>query len=433
MKIILTILIACSFLVAQDEDIFNTCSNEGCHGIDIGGKSIVHSAIEDGCDTCHELNSENEHPAAEGNEFSLSTDEEELCLDCHDSEEQTNYIHEPVDSGECIACHDPHSSDNNSLLKSDVDFKLCETCHELDFWQNKRSHGPVASGNCFNCHEPHSSKHKKLLIKNTQNLCFMCHENIKESNSMLHLHSPFKLNCLSCHDSHGGLKENILINTIPELCYTCHENTKLHIEKTQIKHGAILETKKCMNCHSPHASNEPSLLLEKENDTCLECHNKEIETENRTIKNIKAILSKGKFTHSPLQDGCITCHDPHAADNSFLLDLNYSSDIYNSDAVSAFSLCFDCHDENMLKSEFTSNDTDFRNGNRNLHFLHSNNDKSRNCSVCHNVHAAENEKLISSHLTFGKWKMPLNFKITENGGSCLPGCHQQYPYSRIEN
>jgi predicted CXXCH cytochrome family protein len=429
MKYLLTIVFAYSIAFAQEDTEFNNCSNNGCHGVYFN-KEVMHSVMEDGCDTCHERNSKNEHPSAKGNEFILNTNKNEICLDCHETENRSLYIHSPVNSGDCIACHDPHSSSNESLLKSNVDSRLCETCHKLDYWQNKRSHGPVAGGNCFSCHEPHSSKHKKLLIQNSQNLCFMCHEELQDINSMQYLHSPFKINCISCHDSHGGHKKGILKNTIPELCYKCHENTKIYIEKSKIPHNALFETKKCINCHSPHASNETALMLQKQTVTCLECHDKEIESKNRTIKNIKQILANGKFTHSPLEDGCSTCHEPHAADKSFLLNTEFSEEIYNNDFETAFSFCFECHDENIVKSKLTSDETEFRNGTTNLHFVHSGRDKSINCSVCHNVHAAENEKLILKFSAFGKWKMPLNFQINDNGGSCLPGCHERLEYNR---
>jgi hypothetical protein len=33
---------------------------------------------------------------------------------------------------------------------------------------------------------------------------------------------------------------------------------------------------------------------------------------------------------------------------------------------------------------------------------------------------------------FGAWYLPLNFQKTENGGSCLPGCHKLKKYDRVK-
>ena len=31
---------------------------------------------------------------------------------------------------------------------------------------------------------------------------------------------------------------------------------------------------------------------------------------------------------------------------------------------------------------------------------------------------------------YGNWTMPINFKRTETGGSCAPGCHKAFAYDR---
>lgn len=426
MKYIILIFV-CSMAFAQD-DIFDKCNNPECHATEMS-KEVVHSAIEDGCDTCHELNGEGEHPLSEGEEFILTSEREELCLDCHDIGEEGAIMHDPVESGDCIACHNPHSSSNEYLLKAEVDARLCEGCHDLDYWQNKKSHGPVAAGKCLVCHQPHYSKNNMLLIKSSQNLCFSCHEELKEFSHKKNIHKPFKLNCLSCHDSHGGTQNAILKSNMPDVCYKCHENIKLRIENNDHVHSATSESNKCANCHNPHASDFNNLILDENFDTCLRCHNKEINTEDRTISNIKKTLTESNLIHSPVEDGCSSCHDPHAAENMFLLGTGFGEKFYN-ESKSQSEFCFECHDDGIINSENSSDATEFRNGSENLHFIHMSKGKSRNCTVCHNVHASQNERLILKFSQFGNWKMPMNFEITEEGGSCLPGCHEKLSYSR---
>ncbi len=57
-------------------------------------------------------------------------------------------------------------------------------------------------------------------------------------------------------------------------------------------------------------------------------------------------------------------------------------------------------------------------------------DRGKRCKACHVMHGGENPKLIANTVSFGKWNLPLNYVKTENGGSCLPGCHQKFCYDR---
>jgi len=77
----------------------------------------------------------------------------------------------------------------------------------------------------------------------------------------------------------------------------------------------------------------------------------------------------------------------------------------------------------------TDEATGFRNGERNLHWVHVNKKtKGRTCRTCHEVHASKRPRLVAESVPFGKrgWRLPLNFEKTETGGSCQPGCHRAY-------
>ena len=96
-----------------------------------------------------------------------------------------------------------------------------------------------------------------------------------------------------------------------------------------------------------------------------------------------------------------------------------------------FRISHDIHADlmNLEKTDFTM----FRNGERNLHFVHVNKEKGRNCSLCHDVHAAKNAQLIDTTVKFGRWDMPLNYIATDDGGTCATGCHKELSYSRAIN
>jgi len=97
----------------------------------------------------------------------------------------------------------------------------------------------------------------------------------------------------------------------------------------------------------------------------------------------------------------------------------------------AFSLCFSCHKRDMVQYPETSFATNFRDGERNLHFVHVNNkQKGRSCRLCHNFHGSADPKLIRDSAPFGKWNLPLKFVKTETGGGCSPGCHKPLYYDR---
>ena len=136
--------------------------------------------------------------------------------------------------------------------------------------------------------------------------------------------------------------------------------------------------------------------------------------------------------HGPINNSiCTPCHDPHGSQYAKLLVKEFPAGEYTPYDDKEYVLCFSCHDRNLLKFPDTSFATGFRDGDRNLHYLHVNKkDKGRNCTFCHNMHGSSNPKLIADSVPFGKWSLPLKFVKTETGGSCSPGCHKQYNYDR---
>jgi predicted CXXCH cytochrome family protein len=85
----------------------------------------------------------------------------------------------------------------------------------------------------------------------------------------------------------------------------------------------------------------------------------------------------------------------------------------------------------MVQYPETSFATNFRDGERNLHYLHVHNkQKARSCTLCHSLHGSNNPKLIADSVPFGKWSLPLKFVKTETGGGCAPGCHKPQAYDR---
>lgn len=234
--------------------------------------------------------------------------------------------------------------------------------------------------------------------------------------------------CSVCHISNGkehpatSGKEFNLTKKVPDLCSDCHDiNLKSKHNHTPYKNG------ECLSCHNPHASDFNKLVKSNDKDLCITCHNKPMQLPDRQIPNIEQKLL-AKNVHPPVQNGCIDCHLPHASNNSALILDEYSNLEYLDFEKTKFSLCFKCHDNNLLTEALTTKSTDFRNGSTNLHYLHSKKEKSRNCNLCHDIHGSDNPKLISTSIRFGKWKFNPKFIKTATGGSCSPACHKTQSY-----
>lgn len=247
-------------------------------------------------------------------------------------------------------------------------------------------------------------------------LCTDCHSDII---SGTYVHSVSE-SCDICHlttgEEHPGgeSREFSLSDSEPALCLMCHETATgsgLYLH-TPLKEG------RCTACHNPHSSSKLMLIRdEMPVISCYQCHS-----------------DPGvgmKSVHAPVESGdCLLCHHHHSSTEQFMLQAPYSAKTYNEVSEENYSLCFICHDTALLLEKESSWSTGFRNGELNLHYLHTSGVKGRGCIVCHESHSSANEFLITWSSAFGKWVMPVIFQPTPDGGSCRTGCHGPLSYSR---
>ncbi len=390
------------------------CVTDKCHAKLLKGTTL--HPVAEGCETCHE-SVEKPHPAKGKKTFKLTQDAPDLCYTCHESFTGKSLVHFPVQSGMCTTCHNPHSSDQPKLLMQPVK-ELCATCH-ADHVNFKVLHGPVSAGDCTACHTPHSSDTKKLLVKEGPELCFGCHTDMPDVLKKKHVHPALSGGCTSCHNPHGGDYPKMLAQEGQELCFLCHPQIGEKVKDSAVAHPALLMEKGCASCHSPHASDNERMLLNPIKDTCVSCHD-------------SVIPKNAKVLHGPNNDGkCTRCHEPHGSQNDHLLVAKFPEDAYVPYTDTEFALCFTCHKRDLLEHPDTSYATNFRNGEKNLHYVHVNNkQKARSCKLCHAFHGSPNPMLIADTVPFGKWNLPLKFVKTETGGGCSPGCHNPRYYDR---
>lgn len=193
-----------------------------------------------------------------------------------------------------------------------------------------------------------------------------------------------------------------------------------------------------------HGDGKFKVSLHPEESGCQDCHEQLVESHpEKEVKNFKLLgsnicsdchdnIAGNKISHKPVEEGkCLLCHSPHGGLAEKLLVKEYTAKPFVNYRDDSYQLCFSCHARDLLRFPDTSFSTGFRDGERNLHYLHVNKEKrGRNCILCHKVHGSDSPKLIASKVAFGKWQLPLHFEKTETGGSCTPGCHKMESYNR---
>ena len=204
--------------IASDDIKSETCLT--CHPDKKEGK-FVHTAVGMGCENCHQAASEKDK---EKTTITLIATGGELCAMCHEASKDP-VQHGPYKAGQCLVCHDPHSSNFPKQTRAETNI-LCLSCHgevRPDVKVNKeiqtvsllggqsitfnlydeapkipldrtgkRGHPlmnhPVSGGvgrnkdatvSCLSCHVPHTSKVRKRLVdypKSEIGLCGACHD-----------------------------------------------------------------------------------------------------------------------------------------------------------------------------------------------------------------------------------------------------------------
>ena len=85
------------------------------------------------------------------------------CPACHVQQITGNSVHSAMDSP-CTVCHlKITQGDMTTLSLSMPKSKICSACH--DEAAALRQHVPAVKGQCLECHDAHSSQHRLLLLR----------------------------------------------------------------------------------------------------------------------------------------------------------------------------------------------------------------------------------------------------------------------------
>jgi predicted CXXCH cytochrome family protein len=297
------------------------------------------------------------------------------------------------------------------------------------------SHAPYEVGACGICHQGKDPKNPGPLVKPVNELCFTCHEQLHEDiGARQFVHAPTSVACTTCHNPHNSKYRMLLHNAVPRLCYQCHADIKDLAEKSKVKHDSVTRDKSCLNCHNPHASNVQKLLVQLPYDLCVGCHGVDgvLDHDGKELTNIDRLLKDNPRWHGPVKaKDCSSCHKPHGSPNFRLLVKAYPAKFYAPYDPANYALCFLCHNDQIVATPRTTTLTQFRDGNRNLHYLHVHKqERGRTCRACHDVHASKQSHQIRDGVPYGSsgWVLPINYTETATGGQCARTCHTTRSY-----
>lgn len=297
-----------------------------------------------------------------------------------------------------------------------VDSCITAECHAV-MGKAQYVHAPVAENDCSVCHEateqPHPGENSMALLEEQPGLCLQCHENPAEG--MAYPHSAVEEGCTGCHSPHQGSLDKFVYQPGGKLCLMCHED----VMAGKFVHGPV-RAMNCKMCHEVHGGENEAMLNLPGKSNCLACHSA-----------IQTVMDKAVSQHEPVINGvCWDCHTVHSSDYRPFLREYYPEEFYTPFAEEKYGLCFSCHDKTAFTYELTSEATNFRNHNDNLHYFHVNRpDKGRVCKGCHGVHGADQERLLLHKIPdFGKWDIPLTWASDGDRATCYVGCHRPKTY-----
>jgi DmsE family decaheme c-type cytochrome len=179
---------------------------------------------------------------------------------------------------------------------------MCLKCHSANATFNLHNWNTSVHAlndvSCSDCHVIHAGPDLIVRPRDTFEMCYKCHEDIRAEFS-LPSHHPVpqqKLFCTDCHDTHGGsLDQHLRGDTIKEVCTRCHAEKE---GPFIFEHADLMED--CLTCHGSHGTVNDNLLLYSEPFLCLQCHEGH---RVRTAGATSTTESKGAF-----YTRCTDCH-----------------------------------------------------------------------------------------------------------------------------
>jgi predicted CXXCH cytochrome family protein len=161
------------------------------------------------------------------------------------------------------------------------------------------------------------------------------------------------------------------------------------VQKVKFKHSPV--EKGCITCHNPHAADQSaSLLKESVPGLCVKCHKTGTPTFQKLHMNYPVAKAR-----------CTSCHDPHGSDRAAILYTNVHRPVANK-------MCNQCHAEPTSPTPFATKKKGFELC-RACHSTMINESLGKNrihwplmdktgCVHCHNPHGGPEKALLKAKL-----------------------------------
>lgn len=326
---------------------------------------------------------------------------------------------------QCTSCHNPHRNPYGKFLVMDnAKSALCISCHAITGWgtSGHAANTSIAAAGCGNCHLPHNGNNPQRLLKNKaeEQNCLPCHQNGGSGNDIQTQLTKAYTHPVSLKTGTHDEAEDPLAATKHVECEDCHNphRSKSAPALPPNVNGSLLGVKGitsantvitqssyeyeiCFRCHGDNANKFVGTLTFSRKIDELNTR-LDFSTDNPSYH---PVIGQGKGINVPsLRPGYTTasmiyCTDCHGGDNSVkaggaapngphgsiyphILIARYETEIYsvtNPPAYqeSYYTLCYRCHDQNILldpaRSAFPKHQ---------FHVV----GKGILCSVCHDPH-----------------------------------------------
>jgi len=240
-------------LAAPAQTLCVECHEEAQERIETA--SHVHAPVRDDCAACHRPHGGDNAKMLTAAVPALCLD----CHDALAERIEDATVHHSAvtDNGSCLTCHDAHASDQKAVLRT-RSMDLCLSCHSKEVMVGERRipdmaaifkaqpnhHGPIRDGDCGPCHDPHGTQQPTLLAKafpaktyasfgeDRYALCFECHDveafedaqtddatefrNGDQNLHFVHVNKAVKgRSCRVCHDPHAGPSPHHIAESVP--------------------------------------------------------------------------------------------------------------------------------------------------------------------------------------------------------------------------
>jgi predicted CXXCH cytochrome family protein len=85
------------------------------------------------------------------------------CTTCHAPVKQHRFVHGPVTVDACDACHKVVDEARHTYALVRTGAEQCTFCHEMNVKGSAIVHEPLVTGDCTACHNPHGSEDRMML------------------------------------------------------------------------------------------------------------------------------------------------------------------------------------------------------------------------------------------------------------------------------